>query len=109
MTRHLPAVLADKLDAYLARKNERIRRDSLFNFFVAVVSIGLALYTLSIGAGYGSILVPPGVPVRLVGLMGLPRLQAKSVGTLDGGQVTGRSHSRTCAAYHGPDHSSTRA
>lgn len=25
MTRHLPAVLADKLDAYLVRKNERIR------------------------------------------------------------------------------------
>lgn len=50
MTRHLPAVLADKLDAYLARKNERIRHDSLFNFCVAIASIGLALYTLSTGA-----------------------------------------------------------
>jgi hypothetical protein len=33
----------------LARKNERRRRGSLFNFLVAVVSVASALYTLSIG------------------------------------------------------------
>jgi len=50
MTRRLPVILASKMDAYLERKNERIRRDSILAAFNGCLFIFLALYNV-IGNG----------------------------------------------------------
>ena len=45
MSRHLPVILASKMDAYLERKNSRIRRDSIFGAFSGTILLicGLSL------------------------------------------------------------------
>jgi zinc ribbon protein len=50
MTRRLPVILASKMDAYLERKNARIRRDSIFSAANGSLFIFLALYNV-IGHG----------------------------------------------------------
>lgn len=56
MAKHLPIVLANKLDAYLARKNERIRRDSVFNALVGTGCFGYFLYSLFVTGVTGTAL-----------------------------------------------------
>ena len=50
MTRRLPVILASKMDAYLERKNARIRRDSIANAVSGSLFIFLGLYNV-IGTG----------------------------------------------------------
>jgi zinc ribbon protein len=50
MTRRLPVILASKMDAYLERKNARIRRDSIANAVSGCLFIFLGLYNV-IGTG----------------------------------------------------------
>ena len=57
MTRRLPVILASKVDAYLERKNERFRRDSII---FAVVGFLWLLYGLrSLVTGVGSVVKVP--------------------------------------------------
>src|SRR2546429_8797023 len=57
MTRRLPVILASKVDAYLERKNERFRRDSII---AAVVGFLWLLYGLrSLVTGVGAIAKVP--------------------------------------------------
>ena len=46
MSRRLPVILASKMDAYLERKNSRIRRDSIYNFFGGCLFIFIGLYSV---------------------------------------------------------------
>ena len=46
MSRRLPVILASKMDAYLERKNSRIRRDSIYNFFGGCLFIFMGLYSV---------------------------------------------------------------
>ena len=50
MSRRLPVMLASKMDAYLERKNSRIRRDSIFSAINGSLILFLALYNV-IGRG----------------------------------------------------------
>lgn len=50
MTRRLPVILASKMDAYLERKNMRIRRDSIFSAVNGSLFIFIFLYDV-IGRG----------------------------------------------------------
>jgi hypothetical protein len=50
MARRLPVILASKMDAYLERKNARIRRDSIYSAFAGCIFIFTGLYLL-IGNG----------------------------------------------------------
>ena len=57
MTRRLPVIIASKVDAYLERKNERFRRDSII---AAVVGFLWLLYGLrSLVTGVGAIAKVP--------------------------------------------------
>ena len=44
MSRHLPVILASKMDAYLERKNSRIRRDSIFSALSGTIFLICGLY-----------------------------------------------------------------
>ncbi len=44
MSRHLPVILASKMDAYLERKNSRIRRDSIFGALSGTIFLICGLY-----------------------------------------------------------------
>lgn len=46
MTRSLPVSLLSKMDAYLERKNERLRRDSMLGFLFGTMFLFLCLYHL---------------------------------------------------------------
>jgi hypothetical protein len=46
MARRFPVSLLSKMDAYLERKNERLRRDSMLGFFFGTVFLFLCLYHL---------------------------------------------------------------
>jgi|SRR6266850_6436963 len=51
MTRRLPVILASKVDAYLERKNERLRRDSIIGAVAGCLWLLYGLRTLVTGAG----------------------------------------------------------
>src|SRR2546421_353906 len=51
MTRRLPVILASKVDAYLERKNERLRRDSIIGAVAGSLWLLYGLRTLVTGAG----------------------------------------------------------
>ena len=44
MSRHLPVILASKMDAYLERKNSRIRRDSIYSALSGTIFLICGLY-----------------------------------------------------------------
>ena len=44
MSRHLPVILASKMDAYLERKNSRIRRDSIYGALSGTIFLICGLY-----------------------------------------------------------------
>jgi hypothetical protein len=44
MSRHLPVILASKMDAYLERKNSRIRRDSIYSALSGSIFLICGLY-----------------------------------------------------------------
>ena len=46
MSRRLPVILAGKMDAYLERKNARIRRDSIYSAFMGFVTLFSGIYFL---------------------------------------------------------------
>ena len=46
MSRRLPVILASKMDAYLERKNARIRRDSIYSAFSGCIFLFSGLYLL---------------------------------------------------------------
>lgn len=52
MSRRFPVALLHKLDAYLERKNERLRRDSIVSAISGVVFLFLSLYHLLKGEGF---------------------------------------------------------
>jgi hypothetical protein len=52
MNRHFPVSLLDRLDAYLERKNERIRRDSIVSAVSGVAFLFLCIYHLLKGDGF---------------------------------------------------------
>jgi len=54
MSRRLPVILASKMDAYLERKNSRIRRDSIYNFFGGCLFIFIGLYSVISTGGFWS-------------------------------------------------------
>jgi hypothetical protein len=51
MSRRLPVILASKLDAYLERKNERLRRDSIIGAVAGSLWLLYGLRTLVTGSG----------------------------------------------------------
>jgi len=51
MKRRFPTALLDKLDAYLERKNERMRRDSIVAAISGSIFLFLSIYHLSKGEG----------------------------------------------------------
>jgi hypothetical protein len=53
MARHLPITLLNKIDSYLRRKNERVRRDSIINTSLGGIFLFLSLYHLLRGDGLG--------------------------------------------------------
>lgn len=46
MSRRLPVVLASKMDAYLERKNARLRRDSIYSAFMGSIFLISGIYFL---------------------------------------------------------------
>lgn len=46
MSKRLPVILASKMDAYLERKNSRIRRDSIYSAFSGCIFIFAGLYLM---------------------------------------------------------------
>ena len=57
MARHLPVILASKMDAYLERKNSRIRRDSIYSAFGGFVFTFIGLYSLIRGDSWARSLI----------------------------------------------------
>ena len=57
MARRLPVILASKMDAYLERKNSRIRRDSIYGAFAGSLFIIIGLYGMITTGVFGSNLV----------------------------------------------------
>ena len=51
ISRRLPVILASKVDAYLERKNERLRRDSIIGAVAGCLWLLYGLRTLVTGAG----------------------------------------------------------
>jgi hypothetical protein len=54
MKRHLPVFLASKLDAHIARKNERMRRDGVLCTVSGTIFLVFGIKALLLGAGLGS-------------------------------------------------------
>ena len=54
MTRRLPVILASKVDAYLERKNERLRRDSIIAAFAGSLWLLFGVRSLVAGTGSGA-------------------------------------------------------
>jgi len=54
MTRRLPVILAGKVDAYLERKNERLRRDSILAAVAGCAWLLFGVRSLVAGAGTGA-------------------------------------------------------
>jgi len=57
MARRLPVILASKMDAYLERKNSRIRRDSIYSAFAGCLFTFMGLYSLITGESWARSLV----------------------------------------------------
>lgn len=60
MTRHLPVVLASKLDEFIERKNERHRRDSILAMLLGTISLLITVweyFTLPGGGWFSSLLM----------------------------------------------------
>src|SRR3954464_6246829 len=51
MSKHLPVMLASKLDDYLERKNERIRRDGVLTGLSALFLMGSGIWQVISSAG----------------------------------------------------------
>ena len=51
MSKRLPVILASKMDAYLERKNSRIRRDSIGNGVIGILFLFMGVYDLITGGG----------------------------------------------------------
>ena len=51
MSRHLPVILVSRMDAYLERKNERFRRDSILGAVVGLLWLLYGVKTLAAGVG----------------------------------------------------------
>ena len=66
MTRRLPVVLGMKLDAYLERKNELVRRDSIVSGITGVIFLLMGLWGLIQGT---SVFSTVGVPLSLAAFM----------------------------------------
>src|SRR2546428_5929751 len=66
MSRRLPVILVSRVDAYLERKNERFRRDSILGAVVGSLWLLYGVKTLAAGEGTSA-----GVPI-LSGVPGVP-------------------------------------